>query len=135
MPALMLSPTNFLGFSTKRSTLPVASVTTTPYLDGSVTCGARHIGDIHHKGLGTLCVSLSRQAGQAVSGSDWPVLAPLTLQAQTAVKRGELETCLRQHVCNCTSSSPRQGMHTQDRHPTDQARRLPLQASDPRDCL
>ncbi len=39
MPALMLSPTNFLGFSTKRSTLPLSSVTTTPYLDGSVTCG------------------------------------------------------------------------------------------------
>ena len=40
MPALMLSPTNFLGFSTKRSTLPVSSVTTTPYLDGSVTCSS-----------------------------------------------------------------------------------------------
>ena len=27
-----------LGFSTKRSTLPVSSVTTTPYLEGSSTC-------------------------------------------------------------------------------------------------
>ena len=30
-----------LGFSTKRSTLPVSSVTTTPYLEGSSTCSHR----------------------------------------------------------------------------------------------
>uniref|UniRef100_A0A0A9CF11 Uncharacterized protein n=1 Tax=Arundo donax TaxID=35708 RepID=A0A0A9CF11_ARUDO len=38
MPALILLPTNTLGFSTNRSTLPVASsMTTTPYLEGSST--------------------------------------------------------------------------------------------------
>lgn len=37
-PALILSPTKSLGFSTKRCTWPYSSITTTPYLLQSSTC-------------------------------------------------------------------------------------------------
>mmetsp|Transcript_14178 Transcript_14178/g.36563 ORF Transcript_14178/g.36563 Transcript_14178/m.36563 type:complete len:203 (+) Transcript_14178:832-1440(+) len=79
MPALILLPTNCLGFSTKRSTRPeLSSKTTTPYLEGSVTLVTRMVASppcrlwysrASRKGYSQMTSALSMKKGSPLPSS------------------------------------------------------------------